>query len=305
MKEKVRYSDFLLPMIIGVSLVLVISSFLYGLYIHFHYDTFPKSLTLGVLPLLVALGIGYFFIPKMRDRVFFKHILSRTNLDIHSMGLYLLLIVSSTTLFYPLALSIRYNVGKVIYLKNIDDMPAHEQPTFLELGEWYADRMRVIPINTYNRGKFFNRHQVYLKSMYLVPLFSRETAYQNNAKGWLAFKYEETMPLDEFLQNQGKPYFDQFVRHFKSIHVTAFLYFEQYPSGKERQLFTNMARIHSYFQRGYANIYEGRSVDRDLVSMRYFVYFLIIAVIFMLPSLWLISRFLLSPVKSINLYDFS
>lgn len=174
-------------------------------------------------------------------------------------------------------------------------MLPYQQPTFLELGEWHTDRMRVMPINTYERGKLWNRQQIHLKSMYLVPIFSQTTAYRTTAKAWLTFKYQETIPYDEFVQNQGKPYFDQFLGHFKKINVTAFLYFEKYPQGKERQIFTNMARLHSYFQSGYANIYQGQTIDRDLISLRYFVYFLSAFFLFVLPIFWLIAKFLLQP----------
>lgn len=293
MNRKVRYTHFFFPMLVGLVLVLVTASLVYGFYIHCYTDTLPRILTFGLLPLLVALTIGYFLIPRIRQLIVFKWLSAKTNVLV----LYLIFITISMATFVPLANSLRYNIGQVQYLGNIDEMPAHAQSTFLELGEWHTDRMRVMPVNTYERGKWWNRHHVQLKSMYLVPIFSEETAYRTHAKAWLAFKYTATIPYEEFTKNQGKPYYDKFVNHFKRINVTAFRYFERYPRGKEHQLFTNMARVHSYFRSGYTGVYEGHTMDRDLVSIRYFAYFLVVFFLFVVPTMWLISRFLLRPLQ--------
>lgn len=282
-------------MLIALLFILLVSSLLYAWYIHTQDDGLPIFITRIFLPLAVGTAISSALVSYLNKKYnFYILILPVERPAAHHFVLALLLTCSAVLLFQPLSNSIRYNVGKVMHLQSIEEMPAHAQPIFLSLGEWHVDRMRVVPIQTYENGKGWNRNKVYLKSLFLLPIFSQKNAYQSSAKAWLAFKYENTISKEEFARNKGRIYFEQSVRHFKKINVGGFLYFELYEQGTEKQVLTQLARNHSYFKSSYSAIYQGNSVDRDWISMRYFVYTLLGLLLVVIPIYWLIIRYLVA-----------
>ncbi len=279
-------------MLIALLFILLVSTVLFALYIHTQDDNFPFFLTRIVLPLSVGAAISSVFTTYIYTKTnLYLRFLPFTHRALHRVAIALILTCSATLLFQPLASSIRYNVGKVLHLESIEEMPPHQQPTFLSLGEWHVDRMRVIPIHTYENGWGWNRNKVHLKSLFLLPIFSQKNAYERAAKAWLAFKYEDTITKEEFALNRGRHSFEQSVRHFKKINVGAFLYFQLYDQGLEKQTLTQLARRHSYFKSSYSAVYQGNAVDRDLLSLRYFIYTLLALLFFVGPLYWLIVRY--------------
>lgn len=282
-------------MLFALLFILLVSSLLYGWYIHTQDDNLPFFITGIALPLLVGTAITTPFVSYLYGKTNFTLLfLPADRHAAHRFVLVMLLICSAIGLFQPLSISIRYNLGKVLHLQSINDMPPHEQPTFLSLGEWHVDRLRVVPIHTYEDGKLLNFGKVHLKSLFLLPIFSKTDAYESSAKGWLAFKYEHTVSKKEFALDKGQSHFAQSLRHFKKINVGAFLYFELYEPGLEKQVLTQLARNHSYFQSSYSAIYQGNSVDRDWISLHFFIYSALGFFLLILPLYWFTARYLLA-----------
>ncbi|MFD2600410.1 hypothetical protein ACFSQ3_15755 [Sphingobacterium corticis] len=281
-------------MLLALLFVLVVLAIGYAYYIHTSDDTFPELFTRVAIPSLVAFVLFSIILPYFISRSTFnpkwrwlkeEH---RSKYTITTIQVFF-----AVVLFQPIATSLQYNVGKLLHLQRIDEMPPHQQPQFLSLEEWHIDRLRVIPIHTYDYGKWWNYKKVHLTSLFLLPIFSKETAYRQSAKAWLAFKYEHSISEEEFKDNAGRPYFSQSLNHFKKINVGGFLYFERYPAGTEKQVLAKLASNHSYFQSSYAGVYRGQSVDQDLISLRYALYFLIGFLFFAVPSYWIIFTHML------------
>lgn len=295
MKQPKHRRYFIGAMLIALLFILLVSSLLYAWYIHTQDDGLPFFITRILLPLGVGAAISSAFVSHLYQKNnFYVLLLPAERYAAHRFTLTLILTATAIVLFQPLSTSIRYNVGKVLHLQSVEEMPSYEQPTFLSLGEWHVDRMRVIPIHTYENGKGWNYNKVHLKSLFLLPIFSQKNAYQNAAKAWLAFKYENTISKEEFARNKGRAYFEQSLSHFKKINVGAFLYFELYDQGLEKQVLTQLARNHSYFKSSYSAVYQGNSVDRDWISLRYFVYTLLGFLLIVIPLYWLIIRYMIA-----------
>lgn len=289
-----RYVCAAFSIIAKVSWSLLAASVIYGLYVYVFEDLLPPFLTRTLLPAVTGISVAYFGFASVSTKVEELRTSGADRASWTNVGLYGLIILSTVLLFFPLSKSIRYNFAQVLYLSNIDEMPPYDQPTFLSLGDWHADRMRVMPLNTYRYGHFIYANRVYVQSMFLVPIFSKERAYRASAKGWLAFTYEKSVSRSVFEKDRGASVFAEFFGHFKRINVSGFLYFEQFPAGTERRIFTEMARRHSFFQSAYSNIFIGHVVDRDLISLRYFAYFLLSFLFLFIPTVSLFL-FLYSP----------
>ncbi|MCL7988228.1 hypothetical protein M8998_09790 [Sphingobacterium sp. lm-10] len=293
MRQPKHRRHFIGAMLMALLFILLISSLLYGWYIHTQDDSLPLFITRILLPLFIGAAISSPFVTYLYGKTnFHLLILPMERQAAHRFVIIVILICSSVGLFQPLSSSVRYNVGKVLHLQSIEEMPPHEQPTFLSLGEWHVDRLRVVPIHTYENGKLWNRNKVYLKSLFLLPIFSQKTAYRSSAKAWLAFKYENTISKKDFARDKGQSYFEQSLGHFKKINVGGFLSFELYDPGEEKQVLTQLARNHSYFESSYSAIYQGNSVDRDWISFRFFVYTVLSFIFIILPIYWLTARYL-------------
>lgn len=288
-------------MLIALLFIVLVSTLLYAWYIHTQDDNLPVLITRILLPLSVGAAVSSVFVPYLYGKTYFHLIIFPSARPVvHRFVIMALLTCSAVGLFRPLSTSIRYNVGKVLHLHSIEEMPPHKQPTFLSLGEWHVDRMRVSPIRTYEYGQLWNSNKVHLKFLFLLPIFPKKTAYENSAKAWLAFKYEKAISKKEFVKNQGQSYFEEALRHFKKINVGGFWYFELYETGQEKQIFTQLARNHSYFQSSYSAIYQGNSVDRDLISLRFFTYSALCFFLLVVPVYWLTARFLLDEPHQVS-----
>lgn len=175
-------------------------------------------------------------------------------------------------LFPPVAKSLRYNFGYVKTIHSINDLKANQGAVFLELSDWYADRMRVIPLHTYQQSGWFGLGRVELQSLFIVPVFSNEDAYRTHARAWLAFNYTDLMSKKEFAENGGEEFYRSSLVHFKRRNVREFRYLEAYPRGPEYETFMQMARAHHYYKSGFSGVYQGQEVDRDVLSAHYWKY---------------------------------
>jgi len=275
--EPMRYGifrNYVLPFLGWLFLAYVLSSGTYAFFLLQADHVLPSLIFHWTIPFLIAFLIG--IVAKNR-------ILKKVDSHIYFLGVNLIefqfvviFIISVLIGFTPLAKGLYFNLSNVTYLSSLDDLKKHQQPPFLQLEDWYTDRLRVIPLSSYEFGTVFHANKVHLRTMFLLPLFSNEGAYREGAKAWLAFDYRETITKSEFLETKGKEQFQQFLSHFKKINVRGFSYFESYPEGPSKQVYLELAKTHSFFRRGFAHIYQGQVVDRDLLAQyeaRKFLYY--------------------------------
>lgn len=192
----------------------------------------------------------------------------------------------------PVIDSLRYNLGKVLTISSIQELKPNEQPAFLQVDDWYVDKMRVIPIKTIHSGSFLGFGKPTVNLLLIVPIFSNSNAYRSHAKAWLAFEYSEHFSKKEIKEGADETFLQNSLIHFKRLNIREFRYLEAYPRNSNYEAFLKMAQIHDYFTSGYGNVYLGQYVDRDILSgylMRYFLFLFAIAGI---PLLVILSSIL-------------
>lgn len=196
-------------------------------------------------------------------------------------------------LFKPMAESLRFNFGQVKVLASVHALKPHEEAVFLELSDWYADRMRVIPIHTFKKlPGWFRPGKIQVNSLFIVPIFSRDDAYRTHARAWLAFHYSDRMTAKDFSQGGDRDFYRSAMIHFKRRNIREFRYLEAFPRGEEYRQFQNMARVHHFFKKGFSGIYQGQDVDRDVMSAYYGKYALFLFALIGLPAMLALSALL-------------
>lgn len=213
-------------------------------------------------------------------------------IDLKNVLLFFSIPILTSILFQPLADSLRYNVAKVITIESIKDLEQHQSTAFLEVENWYTDKMQVLPLNTMKDLGWFQRSKVELNVLFLVPIFSRDDAYKSFARAWLAVEYAEVVDKKELDHKKGHPFFRSSLMHFRGLNLLAFNYLEEFPRGENREILTSLTRKHTFFKSGYGNIFRGQDVDRDLLSAHYFKYFLFLTAIVGLPILFVLAYLL-------------
>ncbi|SFS85641.1 hypothetical protein [Sphingobacterium wenxiniae] len=288
-----RLRHFAFPLLLAILLIIAISTFLYGIIVHLNIQSIPDWLMQIIIPCILG-GIAIQRVyPRLLNRFEFR--LPSYFSTLPKLVLYLLMMGMSLVVIHYSAKSIRYNFGKTLYVKSVNDLQPHEQPYFLEMGDWYADRLRVIPLNTYEMTGLFTK-KVQLRSLFVMPVFSRNTAYRTKAKAWLAVDYKKIVSETEFKSNQGRDFYEESLSHFRKINVREYLYLEQYPNNKFYRIYLNLVQTHSYFQSGYAYIYKGQNIHRDTLSLYYATVTSVILLLACFPVSLLISL-LFQPLK--------
>ncbi len=197
--------------------------------------------------------------------------------------------VLNMILFQPIARSLYYNLAKVKTIKSIDELNAFEKPAFLEVEDWYVDRMQVIPFNSIKPLGGLNFGKYEIQTLLLVPIFNREDAYKTNAKAWLAFAYKENIKQDQANDAYLEKFLNSSITHFKRMNIGDFTYLEAYPRGENYDLLYEMAKVHNFYKSGFDNIYRGEDVEREVLANYYFKYSLFLFLIIGLPAILLLS----------------
>ncbi|MFZ4260914.1 hypothetical protein ACFRAE_02670 [Sphingobacterium sp. HJSM2_6] len=200
--------------------------------------------------------------------------------------------ILNTILFQPIARSLHYNLAKVATLNSVQELKAFEKPAFLEVEDWYVDRMQVIPINTIKPLSAITFGKVEQKVLLLVPIFNRDDAYKSNAKAWLAFVYQKTLTAEEAKPANYVEFLNSSITHFKRMNIADFSYLEAYPRGENYDILYEMAKVHTFYKSGFDNIYKGQYVDRDTLAIYYLKYSLFFFLIVGLLAILLISLLL-------------
>ncbi|MBE8713609.1 hypothetical protein [Sphingobacterium hungaricum] len=284
-----KLKTYILPFLGWLFLAYLLCASIYILFLLKTENILPTKLFTIFIPLIIGAAIAFFARGKVLKNVENGRYIFRFRVvDIQFIAVFIFCLLIG---FSQLSKSLYFNLANVLYLNTIDELPKYTQPPFLELGDWYADRQRAIPLHTFERGSLFNSDKVYVKTLFLLPVFSKEKAYESGAKAWLAFDYSSSMPFEEFVETNGKKQYDEFLSHFKKINVRAFRYFESYPENTLKRVYTELARTHSYFQSGYINIYQGMDTDRDLWAQYYVRQFLYYFIFVIIPLLIVSSLF--------------
>jgi len=203
--------------------------------------------------------------------------------------LFLLLPLFTAILFQPVWKSLRYNFGSVLQLSNMKDLKENVNPSFLEVDNWYVDRMRVIPFNYVDEGLNVPLGKVRVNVLFLVPIFQYEDAYRSFARAWLAFDYTKVIDKEDFNENYGQDFVKSSMIHFKRMDLRQFQYFESFPRDDKYRVFTDMQQLHGFYKSGFGNIYLGQDIDRDELSAYYAKYALFLFAIVGIPGLLLLS----------------
>ena len=276
-----------IPLLLLELLLLLFTSVAYFLLVRFWNINLPEWV-LWVFPLALSLVFIYIFLNRILNIVYPN--LSNDAVKVIPIGILFLLVPILTAVLFPaLAKSIRYNFATVLQLKSINKLKAGESPVFLEVEDWYVDRMRVIPIRTISMPNFLSmgKHQVNI--LFIAPIFSRTDAYRTHAKAWLGFAYSKVFSRKELNQHLDDKFAKGSIAHFKKMNVRGFDYLEAFPRGEQYEVLKEMAQVHDYFKSGYINIYKGQDVDRDILSIYHFKYFLFLFAIVGIPGLLIIS----------------
>ncbi len=197
----------------------------------------------------------------------------------------IILPVLTAILFPPLSKSIRYNFGSVIRLNSVNQVKPHKSSIFLELDDWYVDRLQVIPLRTISEPNIFSFGKYKVSILFIVPIFASADPYRSHAKAWLAFDYHKVFSREELNNHLDDEFANNTLIHFKRMDVRAFKYLEAFPRGQEYNVLIQMAQAHSYFKSGFSTVYKGQDVDRDLLAIHSLQYFLFLQVIFGIPLL--------------------
>ena len=274
------WRNIFLPVLFSIVSALAVNSLLYA-WLLISWNINLPHWSQWVIPLTVSFGLLLLF----RRRLF--KLIPGTE-----WVLMITLPVIIAILFSPLAKSLRFNFGYVKTIPSINALKANDAAVFLEVSDWYVDRMRVIPIQTFQRPGLFSFGQVKLNSLFIVPIFSKDNAYKTHARAWLAFNYTGRISTAEFAEGQGEEFYRSSLTHFKRRNVREFRYLEAYPRGAESETFQQMARAHQYYKSGFSGIYRGQEIDRDVLSAHYFKYALFLFIVVGTPSMFVLSALL-------------
>ena len=203
--------------------------------------------------------------------------------------LFLSLPLLTAILFQPVWKSLRYNFGSVLHLSNMKDLKENVNPSFLEVDNWYVDRMRVIPFNYMEDGLYVPLGKVRVNVLFLVPIFQFEDAYRSFARAWLAFDYTKVIDKADFNENYGQDFVKSSMIHFKRMDLRQFQYFESFPRDDKYRVFTDMQQLHGFYKSGFGNIYLGQDINRDELSAYYAKYALFLFAIVGIPGLLILS----------------
>ncbi|MGO1596290.1 MAG: hypothetical protein ACTHYC_12705 [Sphingobacterium sp.] len=282
MNIKIRFwQNIFLPVLVFVVSAQVVSSLLYACILLTWNINLPHW-SQWVIPLLLSLSVLAIF----RKRLFGPILTGQRLIERIHISEWLLMItlpVIAAVLFSPLAKSLRFNFGYVKTISSINELAPYQDAVFLEVSDWHVDRMRVIPIQTYRRSGLFNLGKIELNSLFIVPVFSKENAYQTHARAWLAFNYTDRISAKAFAEGRGEEFYRSSLVHFKRRNVREFRYLEAYPRGEEYDTFQQMARAHDYYKSGFSGIYQGQEIDRDVLSAHYWKYALFHFILIGLP----------------------
>jgi len=265
---------------------LVLTAFIYGcmllngfsfqpIWALYSYPLFCSIIILFLLKdrLLSTINVGSFF----------------GLLDLKVLILFLGIPILTSMLFQPLAESIRFNMARVLTIQSIKELKQYQSAAFLEVENWYVDKMQVLPLNTMKSLSGFQTTKVELNSLFLVPIFSQDEAYKSFARAWLAIEYSKIVDKKELNKKEVHPFFKSSLIHFRRLNLLDFNYLEDFPRGGNREIFKTLSREHQYFKSGYGNIFKGQDVDRDILSAYYLKYFLFLGFIVGLPSIIILA----------------
>lgn len=280
-----------IPLVLFVIAALVLISALYvGFLLRWNINTpewlqwlFPYSAALVMLGVLGKRWFGNSLVGRRLWR-------SRTR---HSL-LWGVLPIIITVLFVPCAKSLRYNFGQVLTITSLNDLAPYQESVFIEVSDWHADRMRVIPIHTYDKLPFwFGNRRIELTSLFIVPVFSDiHAAYKTHARAWLAFSYTDRISYEELENGGDKAFYRSSTTHFKRLNINDFQYLEAFPRGKQYDLFKKLAQVHHFYNSDFSGVYQGHEVDRDVLSAYYAKYALFFGILIGLPLVTILSLLL-------------
>lgn len=281
------FKKVLLPIIILEFAILIFVSICYGFMVYTWNAIWPEW-SINLIPILLSL----LFLFLLKDKIF--GILLPDNEDGKSIRrlmfiLFLFIPILSAVLFSPISQSLRYNLGKVLTINSINDLKRYETPAFVQVNDWYVDRMRVIPLKTVSKASYLGMGKHTVNLLLIVPIFSNDQAYRSYARAFLAFEYEEEFTGEELREGKDEAFINGSLTHFKRMNIRDFRYLEAYPRNEKHTAFIRMAQIHNYFESGFGNVYKGQEVDRDILSAHFLKYFLFLFVVLGIPILLLLS----------------
>lgn len=280
-----------IPLLFFVIAALVLISALYvGFLLYWNVNTpewlqwlFPYVVVLVMLTILGKRGFG----DSLAERRIWR---SRTRNSLF----WGVLPIIITVLFVPCAKSLRYSFGQVLSITSLNDLAPYQESVFIEVSDWHADRMRVIPIHTYDKLPFwFGNRRIELTSLFIVPVFSDiQAAYKTQARAWLAFSYTDRISFEELENGGDRDFYRSSTTHFKRLNINDFRYLEAFPRGKHYDLFKKMAQVHHFYNSDFSGVYQGQEVDRDVLSAYYAKYALFFGLLIGLPLILILSLML-------------
>lgn len=280
----------LIPLFLFLTLALAVSAILYAFLI-LNWDVNWPMWAKGLLPFSSSLVLLW----VCKERLF-KSIRSKIQvfgvMDLSALILFCSLPLLVSSLFGPLSESIRYNLGHVKTIQDIQELGPHESPSFLEVSNWYTDKLLVLPIQTVDEKFGFFQKKYELSSLFLVPIFQYDDAYKTHARAWMAFEYSEVLTHEEVEGKGAEEFFRSALIHFQRLQIREFRYLELYPRNKFYGVFQQLVYGHKFFSSGFAAIYKGQDVDRDYLSAYYLKYFLFLLALIGLPVLLSLSGLL-------------
>lgn len=277
-----------LPLFILLIALLFLISICYALMVRTWNANWPEWAT-TVIPIIISIAVLAIFKDKLLKILLRGQVESKRLNNQLTIVLYICVPILTTIMFSPLTQSIKYNFGKVLTLESINDLKPNESPAFLQLNDWYVDRMRVIPLKTLSRPNLFNFNSYQVNLLFIVPIFSNKDAYRSHAKAWLAFEYVKGFSKKELEERLDDEFVKESMTHFKRMNIREFRYLEIYPRNDNYNAFIQMAQVHNYFKSGFGTVYKGQEVDRDILSAYFFKYFLFLFAIVAIPGLFIIS----------------
>lgn len=280
------FKRFFLPLLLFEIGSLLLIGAIYALIIYNWNANWPTWFT-WLFPLIISLLLLFIFKNSL-----FKISSAEVNPFnglISNLLLFIGIPVLTVIFFIPLSQSLRYNFGQVKRLQSINELKAHERPAFLDVEDWYVDRMRVIPLKTVSKPGLFSSKRLEVNVLFIVPVFSREDAYQTFAKAWLAFDYHQTFTKAELQEGRDDEFVNSSLTHFRRMNIREFRYLEAYPRGNQYDAFVKMAQVHNYFKTGFGTVYKGQEVDRDYLSAYFLKYFLFLFSIIGIPVILVLS----------------
>ena len=276
--------------------MLILVSICYGLMVRTWNANWPEW-AIRVIPFTISIAFLALFKHKFLKTIlkiqFEDQRLTRQLTRLLFIGLPILI----TLLFSPLTQSIKYNLGNVLTLNSINELKANQSPAFLQLNDWYVDRMRVIPLRTLSPPNLFKWNTYRVSLLFIVPIFSNQDAYKSYAKAWLSFEYIQEFSKQEMQEGLDDEFVNGSMTHFKRLDIREFRYLELIGRNEHYNTFIRMAQVHNYFKSGFGTVYKGQEVDRDILSAHFFKYFLFLCALVGLPSLLIISGIFMFLIK--------